>query len=501
MAKPKNPEPPESDEIPEEVVRELTPAEIEAQEQLRAVVFNKQDKDMSPAEIAQRSERNKVLEQVVADKFSLHKHVDERLWEHALEEQKAAYLQLVANGVQNAEATIQAALAVVVDGDWPTLDDCIPEGSLLEVVDSVFLNNTDIPRALPFFAVLHYVSAYLLQRGILISFAEDTVRPDIWSVCLAESGSGKSFSQSNIAKALGSKVKNFPEPGSAAIFLENLKDHNRALWAKDEFAQFLKLLKEDKMLGVKDYLLRAYDGSTISVTTKQSSITIEEPALTIFGSTVYESLKDNLDKESLVDGFAQRFAFIVADREADRKLRGVYKVKRKLAGVAEKWNEIESCHLHARYHVSPVSEAAFEQSFQILISRSGSIGVPISFVRRVNFKAVKYALIYHVLLGKDTEYLDEEDFAYAARLCALNLRDVRKVLDLYDKPVDPVTGEPENKPLKKLLNRLYKLQTEGLPPETARILQTYVKVKMPELLALIDEAVEKDPSLAAYITK
>ena len=499
MAKRQNPATPKSEEVPEDITRELSPTEIEAQVKLRAVIFNKQDKDLSAGEAAQKTERNIVLERVVAEKFGPHKHADERLWEHGLEEQKNVYDRLVAVGKQNAEASIQAALAVVVNGDWPTLDDCIPKDSLLDVVDSIFLNNTDIPRALPFFAVLHYVSAFLLQKGVCISFAEDTVRPDIWSICLAESGSGKSFSQSHIAKALGNKVDNFPEPGSAAIFLENLQSHNCALWPRDEFAQFLSQLKDDKMAAVKDYLLRTYDGSTITYTTKQSSITIEEPALTIFGSTVYESFKDNLDRESLVDGFAQRFSYIVADREEGRKLRGVYKVKRKLVGVTDKWNEIEKSRLHSRYHVSPVSEAAFEQSFQILISRSGSIGVPASFVRRVNFRSVKYALIYHVLLGKDTDYLDEEDFSYAAKLCALNLRDVRKVLDLYEKPINPTTGELVNKPLDKLVRRLNKLKSENLPPETVRVLMTYTKVPKQEMLSLIDSAIEADPSLAAFV--
>ena len=201
----------------------------------------------------------------------------------------------------------------------------------------------------------------------------------------------------------------------------------------------------------------------------------------------------------MTDGFAQRFAYIVADREPDRKLRGIYKVKRKLQTVAEKWDETQNSQLHFLYHVSPVSEAAFEESFQILISRSGSTKVPISFVRRINFRAVKYALIYHVLLGKSTDYLDEEDFAYAAKLCAINLRDARKVLDLYEKPA-PSSGEVTSKHLDKLVAHLNKLKADSLPPKTPRDLQAFVKVTKPEMLVLIDQAIERDPSLAAYVS-
>ena len=443
--------------------------------------------------------RDEVMTEAISDFLAPHKHASQTLWQHANPESKEIYDQLVADGQVAAEQAIQAALGVVTAGDWPTLDDCIPEGSLLDSVDAVFLNNTDIPRALPFFAVLHYVSAFLLQRGVKIDFAEDIIRPDIWSICLAESGAGKSFSQSNIAKALGNKFNIFPDPGSAVVFIENLKKHNRGLWLRDEFAQFLKSLSDDKMIAAKDFLLRTYDGSAITYATKATNITVEEPALTIFGSTVYESLKDSLDKESLTDGFAQRFAYIVADREPDRKLRGIYKVKRKLQTVAEKWDETQNSQLHFLYHVSPVSEAAFEESFQILISRSGSTKVPISFVRRINFRAVKYALIYHVLLGKSTDYLDEEDFAYAAKLCAINLRDARKVLDLYEKPA-PSSGEVTSKHLDKLVAHLNKLKADSLPPKTPRDLQAFVKVTKPEMLVLIDQAIERDPSLAAYVS-
>jgi hypothetical protein len=254
------------------------------------------------------------------------------------------------------------------------------------------------------------------------------------------------------------------------------------------------------MVAVKDYLLRTYDGATINYETKHSKISVEDPALTIFGSTVYESLKDNLDKESLVDGFAQRFAFIVADREPDRKLRGVYKVKRKLTSFAAKWAEIEKSQLHFRYYVSPVSEAAFEESFQILVGRSGSIKVPISFVRRINFRAVKYALIYHVLLGKGTDFLDEEDFSYAAKLCALNLRDTRRVLDLYESP-QLATQDEKDKNLNKLIARLTKIKDEKLETTNVRELQAYVKVKKTEMLALLDEAFEKHPSLSDYVVR
>ena len=128
---------------------------------------------------------------------------------------------------------IRAAMSMVVDGDWPTLDDCIPEGSLLHLIDDTFLETTDIPRELPVFAAIHYVSALLLQRGSVISVVGEEWRPDIWTICMAESGSGKSFASSKIGKALGGAVDLFPDSSSAAKFVEDLRDHNHGLWMRD----------------------------------------------------------------------------------------------------------------------------------------------------------------------------------------------------------------------------------------------------------------------------
>ena len=328
---------------------------------------------------------------------------------------------------------IRAAMSMVVDGDWPTLDDCIPEGSLLHLIDHTFLETTDIPRELPVFAAIHYVSALLLQRGSVISVVGEEWRPDIWTICMAESGSGKSFASSKIGKALGGAVDLFPDSSSAAKFVEDLRDHNHGLWMRDEFAQFLKSFSSDSMGEMKDYLLRCYDGSTIVRSTKTETVEIEDPALTIFGSTVFATIKDYLTKEMLVDGFAQRFAFVVAERDPERKLRALYRFTERSPDITAMWQTVVDAGLHAKYSVDRLGEAAFEEAFQILLKRGESTDVDLSFMKRISHRGMKYALIYHVLLGKTSNRLDNEDFGYAAKLCALNLRDLRKVLDLYAK--------------------------------------------------------------------
>jgi len=408
-----------------------------------------------------------------------------------------------------AAEVVAAAMSMMDEGQWPTIDDCVPPGSLLALIDETFLATTDIPRELPIFAALHYVSALLLQNGVVISVVGEEWRPDIWTICMAESGSGKSFASSRIGAALGGLVDLFPDSNSSAKFIEDLRDHNLGLWMRDEFAQFLKALSSDSMGETKDYLLRCYDGSTIVRSTKTETIEVHNPALTIFGSTVFETIKDYLSREMLVDGFAQRFAFVVAERDPERPLKALYRFKERSHEIEGKWEEIAKQGFHRKYSVDELGIAAFQRAFEIIVKRGDAADVNLSFLKRISHRGMKYALLYHVLLGKTSERLDAEDFAYAAKVCALNLRDVRKVLDLYAKP------QPGNKlsPLDKLgavlahLKKLKAAHEAGGSPSTPKAAppselkancRPLRDVPSEEIRRLMAEAVEQEPDLAPF---
>ena len=70
------------------------------------------------------------------------------------------------------------AFQLDLDVSCPTLDDCIPRGSVLEAVDRYFWEYTDSPRELPFFYVLHHVLATLLQKGVQIHKGKQVILPD-----------------------------------------------------------------------------------------------------------------------------------------------------------------------------------------------------------------------------------------------------------------------------------------------------------------------------------
>lgn len=357
---------------------------------------------------------------------------NEKLWRAFAK--PSAQAKFVEAAIDPTRAMVKSMLSVVAGGKWPTLDECIPPGSILDDVDRMFYEGTDIPRELPFFTVMHYIAAMLLQKDVMIDVEGRKARPDIWTIALAPSGAGKTFTQTVIEDIFGKDVRQFPEAASAAKFVECLRDNNHSLWLRDEFAQYLgSVQSQTHMAQVKDFLLRTYDNKDIGHRTKEEDVLVEGPALTIFGTTPFATIKNYLSGESLVDGFAQRFAFVVAERDS-RKIKPIYRTKSRLPEIQEKWAKNLAIQFHKVYRVDDVGIAAYEEAFYMIVDRSGSESIDESFSRRIMWRSLKYALVYHIITGKTDDVLHAEDLTYAARLAALNLRDLRKVLDQYDMP-------------------------------------------------------------------
>jgi len=323
---------------------------------------------------------------------------------------------------------LRGLLSVKTDSDeWRGLI-ATPPGSLLETVVACFKNRTNIPLELPFFSTLSFVSGHLLNRGVKLNFAGQKIRPDIWTILLAESGAGKTFATSSIKKALG-VTDTFPECVSGAAFVESMKDQNNSLWIRDEFGQFLKMLDTQQGAEIKDYLLRTFDGDLIERKTKQGTVRIDEPALAILGMTVIETFPDCVQAESLLDGFAQRFNYVIAKRDPERKMIDFPLFD--LSGYREKmttaWDALQCVQLHDEYKLNAACIDAFKMSFSMFAGDS----IPESFYRRIMFRSMKYALVYHFLRSDESDTLTAEDFGWSARVCWLHLQDAAELLKTH----------------------------------------------------------------------
>ena len=309
----------------------------------------------------------------------------------------------------------------------------VPVGSSAERIVKAFEQNTDIPLELPFHAFLFYLSGHLMQQGVRIRFGGRERTPEIWTIVLAPSGCGKSFSAGMIGRA-SPVAADFPECASGAKFLQAMAEHEEEgktmLWLQDEFAQKLKQIESvgSPMADTKDYLLRAYDGSRIERSTKTAgSIVVEKPCLGILGLNTDEGFFKTISPESLVDGFAQRFGYVLAVRDEQRPMRDfpIYDEKAIGAMVGQAFGDLSKLALHPVYEFGKAAEVAYCEAFREL---ADAADIPESFFRRVMFRTIKYALLYHLILGKTSTDIDAEDIGWASRLCRQQLIDAKKML-------------------------------------------------------------------------
>jgi len=328
-------------------------------------------------------------------------------------------------GIENLRAFIAMKPANAAWRGFPA----VPPGSILETVLTAFKDCTDIPLEIPFVTTLSFMSGLLLEEKVRINLVGSLIAPTMMSVVLGESGSGKSFTHRTLTQTLRKPVSEFPEAASAARFVELLHSNNDSLWIRDEFGQFLKALQEQThMAEMKDYILRAYDGAKIERQTKQERIAVHEPALSILGFTVFETFRSQVPPDSLIDGFGQRFQYTIARKDPERRLRDypLYDLSEHFTRIGDAWDRLNAIPLHPVYTVTPAAVEAYKSAFTTI--RGVNEELPESFFRRSMFAAVRYALIYHFMLGKETAEIDEADIAWAARLVSLHMDDTRAIL-------------------------------------------------------------------------
>ena len=309
-----------------------------------------------------------------------------------------------------------------------------PPGSLLATVITAFRASTDIPLEIPFFVTLHFLAAHMLAKGVTVDFAGQVVKPDLWSVVLASSGAGKTFATNALGRFTGQDAS-FPEPASSAKFIEDLASHNNSLWVRDEFAHFLKAIEQQPHLQeMKDYLLRVFDGKRVERNTKKANVSVDDPALCILGMSVLENFKDSVSAESMLDGFAQRFSYIVAKRDPERPMKDfpIYDLRPHQDRIRAEWDKATESIQHQKYTMGADAEEAFKESFSFLIPPNEQI--PSSFYRRIMFRGVRYALLYHILLGKETNTLDASDMGWAGRICGLHIHDAAWLVGEHGLP-------------------------------------------------------------------
>ncbi|MHB1660581.1 MAG: DUF3987 domain-containing protein [bacterium] len=307
----------------------------------------------------------------------------------------------------------------------------VPPGSILSNTVDIFKKETDIPLEIPFFTVLSFISAYLIKKQVRIVSHMGHIRPDIWTIILAPSGSSKSTAINNLKDTVGDDVILVPKSASSAQFVLDLKNYNNGLLIRDEFAQHLRAIKDQTYLAeMKEYYLLAYDGSSIERRTRKEQTTVINPCLSILGFNVDETFSKYLTAEDILDGFAQRFSFIIAKADSTRKTINYpdYNIEEIKTVFRSSWNEFRNVIINPEYTISEKGINVFRDGFRELYK----IEIPNSYYRRALFKSIKYALLYHIILKKDNSIIDEQDIEWALRVVFLHLKDGKELLSEKD---------------------------------------------------------------------
>ena len=125
----------------------------------------------------------------------------------------------------------------------------VPPGGLADRIIGEFRTKTNIPLEIPFFTLLSLVSGYLLKKNVVLRSNLGEIRPDIWSVILASSGAGKTYTQKSIINGLatiGEVEFNGTGIVSSAAFVQALSINPTGVWVRDEFARYLKSIDSEQ---------------------------------------------------------------------------------------------------------------------------------------------------------------------------------------------------------------------------------------------------------------
>lgn len=305
----------------------------------------------------------------------------------------------------------------------------VPPNSLFERVLDEFKRNTNIALEIPFTTLMHYVSGYLCSKDVVLDVHGQSIKMDFWTIVLAESGGGKTWTQSQIGRVLSGAVPEFQgSVASAAKFIDELAVAPKGLWVRDEFLQFLRSIEQpgSPMAETKDYLLRIYDNAEIVRKTKQYDVSIPSPALSILAFNALKPFTDGVAPETLLDGFAQRFAYVVARKDPHRKFEDYAIWSVNSDPWRSEWNDLVR-NILPKYESTAGAEKAFIRTFATFVKHE----LDESFYRRILWRAHKYALVYHIIRGKAADkFVDEEDYGWAARLITLQLADASEVLEM-----------------------------------------------------------------------
>lgn len=305
------------------------------------------------------------------------------------------------------------------------------KNTIIEKIIDEFNKNTDIPDEIPAMCFLTVWSGFLNVKGVKgiinLSNGQIEIETDIWNILLAESGSGKTYTLKTI-KQLNSNLSAAEIPSSSvssASFIQVLASQSKGYFVRDEWAEYLYAIKsQTHMKEMKDYFLRAYNNEKLIRKTKKETIETEEIVMSILATTVFESLLQKLEVIDLIDGFAQRFCYIIAQKDPNRNVftHLIYKdnIKKYKEEVDQIINNIQN-----RYYFDDNFEEFCKRNLKEIFK---NFNIENSYIRRIAFRLLKYSIILQTLIDPKETTISSHAIEKAILLCYRHITDLKKIL-------------------------------------------------------------------------
>ncbi|MEN3058990.1 MAG: DUF3987 domain-containing protein [Candidatus Methanosuratincola petrocarbonis] len=311
---------------------------------------------------------------------------------------------------------------------------CCPPGSILEEVVLLTERHTDIPPSISFYAMLTLLGAKLTQMDFRLQLETQSVRPNLWVLCLASSGAGKTYTINHICLPALNDVETLPETATAPAYIQLLAEHpekTKGIIIRDEVAQLFKMIKKDSYMELKDFFLRSYDGAKIERRTKKDGlISVENVYISFLGTTVLETFTRALNQEDLLDGFMQRFLFNIAEKV--QKVVPLYIIPQdsfdRIRQEYQSWVSFLETVPERTLTISKKAVKLFEEWYTAHFDRSIE-----SYFRRYMFAALKIATIYKLLSlpRENSMEIEKEHLGWAIRVITRNLDSLYKLMNEY----------------------------------------------------------------------
>ena len=303
-------------------------------------------------------------------------------------------------------------------------DNLLPPGTLLERVCESFRRGSDVPLEIPFAVTLALVAGWATQQGHYSTVVGSRIDPNIWLVCLADSGWGKSFVAKQLKDELGldSRIPGIEGAAGHRAFFDALNAQPQGLWLQDEFGQFIRHISAPQQAQWKAMMLAAGTGEDIAYGTKaDGNMLISSPRVALLGLSQTGLWRQHNPPENMLDGLLARFSFLIAERDPTRPARNYWHWIIDRADWGEAWQRVQE-RGGKHYDVEPEALRYFAKEFR----RIFPIDLPDAFSRRILYRTHQYALIYGVLRASPTLGLDE--YGYAIRLTLQMLSDTRRLV-------------------------------------------------------------------------